>query len=63
MRFVAGRGTVAELLAEGAAAESHREEVANREHRSGKDAAGWGARFLIQQRCPVQKAFLQRFNC
>ena len=22
-----------------------------------------GARFLIQQRCPVQKAYLQRSNC
>ena len=83
MRFVAGRGAVAELLAEGAAAkshrevvggralrlsgwlagapwrkqlagrrgketsdamaESHREEVANQRHRSGKDAAGRGA--------------------
>ena len=31
------------LLAEDAAAKSHREEVANRERRSGKDAAGRGA--------------------
>ena len=30
MRLVAGRGAVAELLAEGAAAKSHREEVAGR---------------------------------
>ena len=30
MRFVAGRGAVAELLAEGAAAKSHREDVAGR---------------------------------
>ena len=89
MRLVAGRGFAVEL---------HREEVANRGRRSGKDAAGrgavakklatpWqraigkklltegaavakmllagvpGARYLIQQRCPVQKAFLQRSNC
>ena len=54
MRLVAGRGFAVEL---------HREEVANREHRSGKDAAGWGARYFIQQRRHVQKAFLQKSNC
>ena len=37
MRFVAGRGAVAELLTEGAAAKSHREDVAGRALR----LSGW----------------------
>ena len=104
MRFVAGRGAVAELLTEGAAAKSHREDVAGRDavaerwYGQPAEAAGRGAvakklatpwrraigkklltgstavakmlqagapdaRFLIQQRCPVQKAFRQKSNC
>ena len=54
MRFVAGRGAVAELLA-----------GALQRRAIGKMllAGVPGARFLIQQRCPVQKAYLQRSNC
>ncbi len=51
MRFVAGRGAVAELLAGSNAAECHREDAADqrcgraadRLGRSGKEAAGRGA--------------------
>ena len=51
MRFVAGRGAVAELL-------TGRYAVAKM-----LQAGVPGARFLIQQRRHVQKAFLQRSNC
>ena len=106
MRFVAGRGAVEELLTEGAAAKSHREDVAGRAlrlsgwlagapwrkqlvgapwrrnwRRHGEEPSGRscqlrcaevakkllagapGARYIIQQRRHVQKAFLQRSNC
>ena len=77
MRFVAGRGTVAELLAGGTAAESYRKDVAGRDavaellaRALQRRAIGKmlqdgvpGARYLTQQRRHVQKAFLQRSNC
>ena len=52
MRFVAGRGTVAELLAEGAAAKSHREDVGGRALRlSGWLAGGADEVCCWQGRC------------
>ena len=73
MRFVAGRGAVAEAAGRGAVAKK----LATPWRRAiGKElliegaavakmllAGASGARYLIQQSCHVQKAFLQRSNC
>ncbi|MDY3293567.1 MAG: hypothetical protein SOX79_03435 [Candidatus Egerieousia sp.] len=74
MRFVAGRGAVAEAAGRGAVAELLAEALQRRA--IGKklltrgtavakmlQARVPGARYFIQQRRHVQKAFLQKSNC
>ena len=65
MRFVAGRGAVAELLVGALQRRAIGKKLLTRGAAVAKmlQAGAPGARFLIQQRRHVQKAFLQRSNC
>ena len=65
MRFVAGRGTVAELLARALQRRAIGKKLLTRGAAVAKMllTGAPGGRYLIQQRRHVQKAFLQRSNC
>ena len=65
MRFVAGRGAVAELLAGALQRRAIGKKLLTGSAAVAKmlQAGAPGDRYLIQQRRHVQKAFLQRSNC
>ena len=73
MRFVAGRGAVAEAAGRGTVAKKlatpWQRAIGKKLLTEGTAVAKMlqdgapGARYLTQQRCHVQKAFLQRSNC
>ena len=65
MRFVAGRDAVAELLARALQRRAIGKKLLTGSVAVAKmlQAGAPGGRYLIQQKCHVQKAYLQRSNC